>query len=85
MAKIQAKHNVDRNVARFGVADPPELCELIANSIPADVLKSAERILDVGIGCGGISRAIVKRMVNELYIPHFEAILTIHGIETGLR
>ena len=84
MAKIQAKHNVDRNVARFGVADPLELCELVAQSIPAEVLKNAKRILDVGIGCGGIARAVVKRMVNELYIDQNEAILKMYGIDNDL-
>jgi SAM-dependent methyltransferase len=82
MKKIQAKHNVDRNAARFGIADPPELCELVAQSIPAEVLKNAKRILDVGIGCGGFARAIVKRMVNELYIDHFDAILRIYGVDS---
>jgi SAM-dependent methyltransferase len=81
MAKVQAKHNVDRNVARFGVADPLELCDLVAQSIPAEVLKNAKRILDVGIGCGGIARAIVKRMVNELYINHFDATLRVYGVD----
>jgi SAM-dependent methyltransferase len=84
MAQIKAKHNVNKNVARFGVADSPELCELVAQSIPAEVLKNAKRILDVGIGCGGIARAIVKRMVNELYINHFDAILRVYGVDNDL-
>jgi len=84
MAKIQAKHNVDRNVARFGVADSPELCELVAQSIPADELKNAKRILDVGIGCGGIARAIVKRLVNELYVDWDDAILRVYGVDNNL-
>jgi hypothetical protein len=82
MPKVKATHNVNRNVARFGVADSPELCKMVAQSIPADALKGAGRILDVGIGCGGIARAIVKRMVNELYIDHFDATLKVHGIDT---
>jgi methylase of polypeptide subunit release factors len=84
MEKIQARHNVDRNVARFGVADPPELCELVASSIPADVLKKANRILDAGQGCCGISKAIVNRMVNELDIPFFDAILRVYGVDNDL-
>jgi methylase of polypeptide subunit release factors len=84
MVKVQAKHNVDRNVARFGVADPPELCKLVADSIPADVLRNARRILDVGQGCCGISKAIVNRMVNELDIPFFDAILRVYGVDNDL-
>lgn len=84
MAKIQAKHNVDKNVARFGVADSQELCELVAQSIPADVLKNAKRILDVGIGCGGIARAVVKRLVNELYVDHFDAMFRVYGVDNNL-
>lgn len=84
MSKIQAKHNVDKNVARFGVADSPEMCESVAQSIPAEVLKNAKRILDVGIGCGGIARAIVKRLVNELYVDWDDAILRVYGVDNNL-
>lgn len=84
MAKIQAKHNVDYSVARFGVADSPELCKLVADSIPADVLKNAKRILDVGQGCCGISKAVVNRLVNELDVSFFDAILRVHGVDNDL-
>jgi len=84
MEKIRAKHNVNIDVARFGTVDPAELCELVAQSIPADVLKNAKRILDVGIGCGGIARAIVNRLVNELYVDWDDAILRVHGVDNNL-
>lgn len=84
MAEVKAKHFVDRKKGAFGCPDPDKLCKRMAASIPAELLRNATRILDVGIGCGGISRAIVNRMVNELYIPHYEAILRIYGIDTNL-
>lgn len=84
MAQIKAKHNVNTDVARFGTVDPAELCELVAQSIPADVLKNAKRILDVGIGCGGIARAIVNRLVNELYVDWDDAILRVYGVDNNL-
>jgi hypothetical protein len=82
--KNKACHNVDRSAARFGVADGPELCKLVADSIPENVLRGAKRILDVGSGCCGISRAIVKRMVNELYIDEYDAIFRMYGVDTDL-
>lgn len=82
--KIKSCHNVDRSVARFGVTDGPELCKLVADSIPAEVLRNAKRILDVGSGCCGISRAIVKRMVNELYIDEYDAIFKVYGVDNDL-
>lgn len=84
MKKIQAKHNIDRSVARFGLADSPELCKLVADSIPAEILRNARHILDVGQGCCGISKAIVNRLVNELDVPFFDAILRVHGVDTDL-
>jgi hypothetical protein len=84
MKKIQAKHNIDRNVARFGLADSPELCKLVADSIPAEILRNARHILDVGQGCCGISKAIVNRLVNELDVSFFDAILRVHGVDTDL-
>lgn len=84
MAKIQAKHNIDRNVARFGVADPPDLCKLVADSIPANVLKKANRILDVGQGCCGISKAMVRRLQKEIYLDEFDAIFKVHGVDNDL-
>jgi hypothetical protein len=84
MAKIKAKHNVDRNVARFGSADPPELCEYVANSIPTEDLQKAERILDVAQGCCGISKAVVNRLTRDLYEDHFNAIFRVHGVDNDL-
>lgn len=84
MTKIKASHNVNTDVARFGTTDPEEVCNLVAQSIPADVLKNAKRILDVGIGCGGIARAIVKRLVEELYVDWDDAILRVYGVDNNL-
>jgi len=84
VTKIKAIHNVNTDVARFGITDPEEVCNLVAQSIPTDVLKNAKRILDVGIGCGGIARAIVKRLVNELYVDWDDAILRVYGIDNNL-
>jgi hypothetical protein len=82
--KNKACHNVDRSEARFGVADGPELCKLIADSIPEETLRNAEHILDVGSGCCGISRAIVNRLVKELDVPFHDAILRMHGVDIDL-
>jgi hypothetical protein len=84
LAKVKAAHNVDRERATFGQPDPIEVCERVVSSIPADVLRKARRILDPAIGCCGIARAVVKRMVNELDIPFFDAILRVHGVDTDL-
>jgi len=84
VTKIKAIHNVNTDVARFGITDPEGVCNLVAQSIPTDVLKNAKRILDVGIGCGGIARAIVKRLVNELYVDWDDAILRVYGIDNNL-
>jgi predicted RNA methylase len=82
--KNKACHNVDRSEARFGVADGPELCKLIADSIPEETLRNAKHILDVGSGCCGISRAIVNRLVKELDVPFYDAILRVHGVDIDL-
>ena len=79
---VKAKFNVNRDKALFGEPDHPELCEKIAAAIPAEKLRNG-RILDCGIGCGGIARAVVNRMVNELYIDHYDAILRVYGIDTN--
>lgn len=79
--KVAAKFNVNREKALFGEPDPPEVCEKVARSIPADILKNSKRILAVCIGHGGIARAIVNRMVNELYIDHHDAILRVYGVD----
>lgn len=84
VTKIKASHNVNTDVARFGMTDPEEVCNLVAQSIPADMLKNAKRILDVGIGCGGIARAIVKRLVEELYVDWDDAILRVYGVDNNL-
>jgi predicted RNA methylase len=82
--KNKACHNVDRSAARFGVADGPELCKLIADSIPVEVLRDAKHVLDVGSGCCGISKAIVNRLVKELDVPFYDAILRVHGVDIDL-
>jgi hypothetical protein len=82
--KNKACHNVDRSAARFGVADGPELCKLIADSIPVEVLRDAKHVLDVGSGCCGISKAIVNRLVKELDVPFYDAILRMHGVDIDL-
>lgn len=84
LVKVKVAHNVDRERATFGQPDPIEVCERVVSSIPADVLREARRILDPAIGCCGIARAVVKRMVNELDIPFFDAILRVHGVDTDL-
>lgn len=84
MAKVKATHNVDKERAAFGRPDPIEVCERVANSIPADTLRNARRILDPSIGCCGITRAVIKRMVSELDIPFFDAILRVYGVDTDL-
>ena len=80
--RVKSKFNTDRSKALFGEPDHPELCKRIAAAIPAEKLRKG-RILDCGIGCGGIARAIVNRMVNELYIDHYDAILRVYGIDTN--
>lgn len=81
---MKAHHFVDRGKAAFGQPDPSEACERVVASIPAEILRNASRILDVAIGCCGIARAIVKRMVNELDIPYYDAILKVYGVDTDL-
>ena len=84
MKNIVSIHKPIQSGGKFGTPDPIEVCNLIADGIPVEILKSDKLILDVGIGCGGISRAIVKRMVNKLYINHYDAILRIHGVDNDL-
>jgi hypothetical protein len=84
MKKVKATHTVTRSAARFGVPDPAEACDLLANSVPLKALAEAEAILDLGQGCCGISRAIVKRLQNQAYIDHFDAIFKVHGIDNDL-
>lgn len=81
---LKAHHVINKTTATFGQPDPIEVCERVVSSIPADVLRKARRILDPSIGCCGIARAVVKRMVNELDIPFFDAILRVHGVDTDL-
>ena len=80
--RVTAKFNVNREKALFGEPDHPELCERIAAGIPEELLRYG-RILDCSIGCGGIARAVVNRMVNELYIDHYDAILRVYGVDTN--
>ena len=84
MKKPNAVHTVTRSAARFGVPDPAEVCDLVANSVPLSILKEAEAILDMGQGCCGISRSVVKRLETEGYVDHFEAIFKVHGIDNDL-
>jgi methylase of polypeptide subunit release factors len=84
LAEVRAKHFVNREVAAFGQPDSPEVCERVVASIPGQVLKNATRILDPAIGCCGIARAVVKRMVDELDIPYYDAILRVYGVDTDL-
>ena len=80
--KVKAKFSVNRAKALFGEPDHPELCKQIASQIPEQFLRNG-RILDCSMGCGGIARAVVNRMVNELYIDHYDAILRVYGIDTN--
>jgi hypothetical protein len=84
MKKTTAVHTVDRSAARFGVPDPLEVCTLLAESIPADALRTAPAILDIGQGCCGISRSVVKRLVNEGYTDAYDAMFKVHGIDNNL-
>lgn len=79
---MKAKFNVNREKALFGEPDHPDLCERIAAGIPEEILRHG-RILDCSIGCGGIARAVVNRMVNTLYIDHYDAILRVYGVDTN--
>ena len=67
---MRTHHFVDKEKAAFGQPDPSEVCERVVASIPEEILRNANRILDVAIGCCGIARAVVKRMVDELDIPY---------------
>ena len=82
MTSVKATHSVNRKEARFGCPDPLGMCELVVNSIPAEVLRNARNILDIGQGNCGISRALVKRMVEELDFDFYDAILRVVGVET---
>jgi hypothetical protein len=84
MKKPTAVHTVDRSAARFGVPDPLEVCTLLADSIPAEALRSTPAILDIGQGCCGISRSVVKRLVNEGYTDAYDAMFKVHGIDNNL-
>ncbi len=75
---------MDKEKAAFGQPDPSEVCERVVASIPEEILRNANRILDVAIGCCGIARAVVKRMVDELDIPYYDAILKVYGVDTDL-
>lgn len=82
--QIEGTYCIDRNTGRLGSVDPEKLCDDIINNIPADIFSSARLFLDTGQGCCGLSRSIVKRLVEEFYIPHSDAILRVHGIDTDL-
>jgi hypothetical protein len=84
LRQIEGTYRIDRNTGRLGSADPEELCDHIVNSIPADIFSSAQRFLDAGQGCCGLSRSIVKRLTKEFYIPHPDAILRVYGVDTDL-
>jgi len=84
LRQIEGTHRIDRNTGRLGGVDPEELCDSIINSIPADIFSSAQRFLDAGQGCCGLSRSIVKRLTEEFYIPHSDAILRVYGADTDL-
>jgi len=84
MRKITSTHTVTRSAARFGVPDPKEVCDLVAQSIPLSVLQNATSILDLGQGCCGMSRAIVKRLQEEVYLDHFDAMFKVHGVDNDL-
>lgn len=55
-------YKIDLDAGRLGREDSPELCKAIIDSVPLDHLLSSKRILDVGCGYGGISKAYVKRV-----------------------
>jgi hypothetical protein len=84
MPKVKATHNVNRNVARFGAADPSALCEIVAKSIPLEALKKAQRILDVGQGCCGISKSVVRRLQRDVYFDEYDAIFRVYGVDNDL-
>jgi hypothetical protein len=84
MKKPTATHTVTRSAARFGVPDPIEVCNLVAESVPASALRDADAILDLGQGCCGISRAVAKRLVREGYTDQFGAMFKLHGIDNNL-
>jgi hypothetical protein len=84
MRKVTSTHAVTRSAARFGVPDPREVCDLVAQSIPLSALQNATSILDLGQGCCGMSRAIVKRLQDEVYLDHFDAMFKVHGVDNNL-
>jgi hypothetical protein len=84
MKKTKATHTVTRSAARFGIPDPAEVCEMLVESIPSAEFMGAEAFLDLGQGCCGISRAIVKRLEREGYDDHFGAIFKVHGVDNDL-
>jgi hypothetical protein len=81
---LRATHFISRETAAFGQPDPSEVCDRVVASIPAATLRNATRILDPAIGCCGIARAVVKRLVNELDVPFFDATLRVYGVDTDL-
>ena len=66
----------------MGREDSPQLCQAIIDKIPLDQLLSFKRILDVGCGYGGISKAYVKRVEN--FIGREEAISRIWLIDNHI-
>lgn len=81
MKKPNAVHTVTRSAARFGVPDPKAVCDLLADSVPSYVLKDATNILDLGQGCCGISRSVVKRIEREGYADQYEAMFRVRGVD----
>ena len=75
-------YHTNSSAGLMGREDLPELCQAIIDRIPLDQLLSFKRLLDVGCGYGGISKAYVRRV--EPFIGLDEALSRIWLIDSHI-
>ena len=75
-------YHTNSSAGLMGREDLPELCQAIIDRIPLDQLLSFKRLLDVGCGYGGISKAYIRRV--EPFIGLDEALSRIWLIDSHI-
>lgn len=83
MKQLQtATYKKSSKFGRLGSKDSPELCEMVLDQIPLEVLISAKRVLDPSCGYGGFADEYVRRV--EPYIGLEEALSRIWLVDNHI-